>query len=150
MTPINPNHPQPALRQPERITAAELRHLLRAMQESIDSLQDDIAQLRDGLTAAASQPAAPAAAATTTQHTGAIAIVQVDDITMSMDDAGKPVYKARGGQYTKFGVRIWPEVLPALQIDPASLRPGPNPVVRRVQVLLSDTGQPRKVIGLAD
>ena len=39
---------------------------------------------------------------------------------VGIDYNGQPTYKAKGGQYAKFGVRIWPEVLPSLGIDPAS------------------------------
>jgi len=49
----------------------------------------------------------------------------------------------------KFGVRVWPETLPALGIDPATLKTGPNPLTLRVRALMGEKG-PRKVIGLAD
>jgi len=48
----------------------------------------------------------------------------------------------------KFGVRIWPEILPELGIDPDRLKPDPNPVNLHVLALMGDKG-PRKVIGLA-
>ncbi len=66
---------------------------------------------------------------------------------MSYDDAGQPVYKVKGGQYQKFGVRVWPEILPALGVDPGSLKPGPIRVNLKVNVLMGENG-PRKVISL--
>lgn len=58
------------------------------------------------------------------------------------------MYKIKGGQYTKFGVRVWPEVLPKLGVDPAALKPGPNPFNKPVLALVGEKG-PQKVIGLA-
>ena len=50
--------------------------------------------------------------------------------------------------YMKFGVRIWPEILPELGIDPAELKPGFNPIMLHVLALMGDKG-PRKGFGLA-
>jgi hypothetical protein len=69
-------------------------------------------------------------------------------LLVGIDDNGQPTYKAKGGQYAKFGVRIWPETLPLLGIDPASLKPGPNAISLRVLAIMGDKG-PREVIGLA-
>jgi hypothetical protein len=61
----------------------------------------------------------------------------------------------RSTPYNKFGVRVWPETLPALGIDPLSLKPGPNaqtPITARVLMQISEeTGKsnPRKVTGKA-
>ena len=126
---------------PDRITAAELRAALQALTERLDQIEANIISLRDGLTTAASQPAAPA-------PTGETIALDVSLLLMSYDDNGHPVYKAKGGQYQKFGVRVWPEILPALGVDPASLKPGPNPVNLKVNVLMGENG-PRKVISLA-
>ena len=108
------------------------------------------ALLREGLATAARQPAAAPAA---TGHREASCKETVDflatTLLVGIDDNGQPTYKAKGGQYAKFGVRIWPEVLPALGIDPAALKPGPNPVNLHVLDLMGDKG-PRKVIGLAN
>ncbi len=73
---------------------------------------------------------------------------EATNLLLSYDDNGQPVYKVKGGQYQKFGVRVWPEVLPLLNVDPASLKPGPNPVKLHVVVLMGEHG-PRKVIGLS-
>jgi hypothetical protein len=127
---------------PDKITPAELRAAFQALTERLDTIEADITALRDGLAAAASQPqAAPAPAGQTVDFLATTLLVGIDD-------NGQPTYKAKGGQYAKFGVRIWPEVLPSLGIDPAALKPGPNPVNLHVLALMGEKG-PRKVIGLA-
>jgi len=85
--------------------------------------------------------AAPAPAGQTVDFVATVLLVGVDD-------NGPPTYKAKGGQYMKFGVRVWPEVLPALGVDPATLKLGPNPDNLHVVAIMGDKG-PRKVIGLA-
>lgn len=134
----HPTTPIPAS-QPDRLTAAELRTALQSLTERLDQIEASLAVLREGLTAAASQPAPVA--------TGETVTFDASVLLMSYDDNGQPVYKVKGGQYMKFGVRIWPEVLPALGVDPAALKPGPNPVALKVRVLMGEHG-PRKVIGL--
>jgi hypothetical protein len=132
--------PETQVPPPERMSAAELRSTLQALTERLDQIEASLALVREGLTAAASQPSpAPAAGETVT--------LEASVLLMSYDDAGQPVYKVKGGQYMKFGVRVWPEVLPGLGVDPAALKPGPNPVSLRVRVLMGEHG-PRKVIGL--
>ncbi len=140
---------------PGKMTPAELRSSLQALIERLDQIEADISALRDGLALATTAsplgdqpqpaPASPghreASCQETTDFIATILLVGVDD-------NGLPTYKAKGGQYMKFGVRIWPEVLPELSIEPASLKPGPNPVNLHLLALLGDKG-PRKVIGLA-
>jgi hypothetical protein len=124
------------------MTPAELRQAFQALTERLDQIESEITALRDGLAAAASQPQpAPASPGQTVDFIATILLVGVDD-------NGLPNYKAKGGQYMKFGVRVWPEVLPELGLDPASLKPGPNPINLHVLALMGDKG-PRKVIGLA-
>lgn len=127
---------------PDKMTPAELRGAFQALTERLDQIEAEITALRDGLAAAVTQPqTAPAPAGQTVDFFATILLV-------GMDDNGQPTYKAKGGPYMKFGVRIWPEILPELGIDPATLKPGPNPVNLHVLALMGDKG-PRKVIGLA-
>ncbi len=102
--------------------------------------------------AAAARPPLPAIAKHPVRRPWTFSVLLV-----GIDDNGQPTYKAKGGQYAKFGVHIWPETLPALGVDPAELtcacsagagKPGPNPVNLHVLALMGDKG-PRKVIGLA-
>ena len=134
--------------QPDRMTAAELRAAFDLLHVEIAELRADIAQMKSGLQTAA-QPA-PASTAE----------MQIDSIIMTTDDNGKPAYKAKGAPYQKHGVRVWDEVLPLLGIDPASLKPGPNPQSQPIpaRVLMGETTNretgekgvgPRKVTGKA-
>jgi len=126
----------------DKITPAELRAAFQALNERLDMLETELASMREGLNAAASQPQpAAAGAGNTIDFMASILLV-------GMDDNGQPTYKMKGGQYMKFGVRVWPEILPELGIDPGSLKPGPNPVNLHVLALMGEKG-PRKVIGLA-
>jgi hypothetical protein len=97
------------------------------------------------------QPAAaPGATATNGDAAGgSYEDFDAEALTMGTDDNGKVVYKVRGGKYGKFGVRVWPEVLPLLGVDIDELDTGPNPFTRRVRVLLDQTGAAKKVVGLA-
>jgi hypothetical protein len=140
-------HPTPLDIQPDankatagRMNATELRAALQALTERLDQIEASLAAVREGLTAA-SQPAP-------SQPAGETVVIDASVLLMSYDDTGQPVYKIKGGQYMKFGIRVWPEVLPALGVDPASLKPGPNPVNLRVRVLMGEHG-PRKVVSLA-
>ena len=128
---------------PDRITAAEMRGLIQALAERLDQIEEDINLLREGLTAAATRQQQTAA-----QPAGETVTFDATILLVGIDDNGAPTYKAKGGMYQKFGVRVWPEVLPALGIDPASLKPGPNPVSLRLVALMGEHG-PRKVISLA-
>lgn len=66
-----------------------------------------------------------------------------------MDDEGKPVYRVRGLLNPKFGIRIWPEVLPKLRINPDQLQPSPNPFCATVLAIVGEN-YPKKVIALAN
>lgn len=140
--------------QPDRITAQEIRDLFAGMTEDvermerrllgkIEALTEELEAMRGGLQTAATPPAV-----------GTFGEMVIDTIVMTYDDAGKPAYKAKGAPYQKHGVRVWDEVLPALGIDPASLKPGPNtiePISARVLMNApteeGKTAQPRKVTG---
>jgi hypothetical protein len=140
--PTPPNHqPDNDKTGAGKMTAEELRSALQALTERLDQIEASLAAVREGLTVAASQPAP-------NQPAGETVLMEATILLMSYDDNGQPVYKVKGGQYMKFGVRVWPEVLPALGVDPATLKPGPNPVNLRVRVLMGEHG-PRKVISLA-
>ena len=131
--------------QPDRITAAEIRELFAELRAELATLDAKLEAMRGGLQQAATPPAV-----------GTFGEMMIDSIVMTYDDAGKPAYKAKGAPYQKHGVRIWDEVLPALGIDPATLKPGPNaiePIRARVQMNApteeGKTAQPRKVTGKA-
>lgn len=127
-----------------------IEHLIE-ISESGAEASADAAQMLGKFSEAWSRPrpegtraavAAPAAAA------GPTVVFMADTISYGIAEDGKPVYKAKGGQYTKFGVRVWPEALQALGIDAATLKPGPNAFGKAVVALMGEKG-PQKVIGLA-
>jgi hypothetical protein len=147
----------PTTTQPDRITAQEIRDLFAGMSEDVEKMEkrllkkieiltEELEAMRGGLQTAATPPAV-----------GTFGEMMIESIVMTYDEAGKPAYKAKGAPYQKHGVRVWDEVLPALGIDPAALKPGPNPITpairARVQMNPSTedgkTAQPRKVTGKA-
>jgi hypothetical protein len=142
----------PTPTQPDRITAAEIRELFKNQNQQVHELRLEVAELRamietmrNGLQTAATPPAV-----------GTFGEMMIESIVMTYDDAGKPAYKAKGAPYQKHGVRVWDEVLPALGIDPETLKPGPNAIAPaiRARVLMNPPqddkpAQPRKITGKA-
>jgi hypothetical protein len=137
---------QPA---PDKMTAQELRDQFHQLFQEMEQLRADFENMRAGLMNAASR-----------QNAGTETYKDFDasEILLSYDDKGQPTYKIKGVPFSKFGVRVWPEVLPDLGIDPDTLRPGPNLFRCKVRALMfeatSEAGtlsmQPKKIIGKAD
>jgi hypothetical protein len=132
--------------QPDKMTAQELRDEFAAIHAQLEALTDTLTTITQGIQHAAT--------ATPPAQGGTFSEMVIDCIIMTYDDNGKPAYKATGTPWIKFGVRVWDEVLPLLGIDPASLRPGKNPLLDpiRTRVLMNapeegKTAQPRKVTG---
>ena len=134
---------------------ARLTSSSEAQLEALREIRSLLGIISGKLDAIADRPApAPAAAVTTTNGNGEAANDSYKDfdaeaITMGQDDNGRVVYKVKGGQYGKFGVRVWPEVLPLLGVDIDGLTPGPNAFTGRVRALLDETGSAKKVVGPA-
>jgi len=137
----------PTNNKPEKITAEEFRNTFQTLSERLDQIEAELSSLREGLAAAASGSPSGSQPALGSLGSGESVVFDAVILLMSYDDNGQPIYKAKGGPYMKFGVRIWPEVLPTLGVDPATLKPGPNPINIRVRALMGEHG-PRKVIGL--
>lgn len=141
-TPTTPQQQAEAFRE-------EIRAAFDLLHVEIAELRADLAQMREGLTHA-SQPAP-------ITNSGTKEMV-IETIIMTYDDNGKPAYKAKGAPYQSFGVRVWPEILPILGIDPATLKPGPNTIAPiRASVEMGETKDdngnprqsPRKITGRA-
>jgi len=128
-----------------RADLAEIMDELHSQRAELVNVRADLEAIRAGLTQA-SQPA---------PTVGTFAEMVIDSIIMTYTDKGEAAYKATGAPYNKFGVRVWPETLPALGIDPNNLKPGPNPQAQpiRARVLMktNESGQPapQKVTGKA-
>lgn len=94
---------------------------------------------------AAAEPAvaaAPAAAPAAAGYTDFMA----EAIIMNYSDAGEPTFKIQGKPFDKFGIRVYPEVLPALGVDIAKLKPGRNEISCMVRALNGEK-YPKKVVG---
>ena len=131
---------------------ADLRQTVRQLTEMVAPVAADHARLTDCLEKLEAALAAGAVAAgpESNHAAGVYCDFHADTILLSYDDAGNPAYKIKGQPFAKFGVRVWPETLPALGIDAAALKPGPNPISLAVRAVLNpETNKPRKVIGLA-
>jgi hypothetical protein len=120
--------------------------LLAAISENLERILSMGSQLADAL-ALLRQPisvASPAQAMPAGEYTEFTA----EAVVMTYNDKGEPAYKIVGHPYSRYGVRVWPEVLSALGIDPAQLKPGPNPFSARVVALMGEHG-PKKITGRA-
>jgi hypothetical protein len=126
-------------------TIAEQIHYLVDLVNALADQVTSVTRALDAIAATASQPASH----TQSQPNGDYSIFQATELVMSYDDKGNQTYKIKGGPYMTYGVRVWPEVLPALGIDLATLKPGPNPFTQQVRALMGETG-PRKIVGLAN
>ena len=138
MTPPTPAQQAEAFRE-------EIRKALADIAAEIAAIHAEIRQIKSG----------PATAGTQAVQ---FSEMLIDNIIMMTDENGKLSYKGKGAPYQKHGVKIWDEVLSALGIDPAALKPGPNPQNPpiRARVLMGETTNretgetgigPRKVIG---
>ena len=164
-TPNQPKVPQvsPQMALLERIAKAEEQNTasLAALHDEMEQLLDTlnatveanapIAETLSRIAEALSRPAQVAAPAAVSSQAQFAPDGYVDfpatSITLAHDDNGQAVYKIKGDRYNKFGVRVWPEILPQLGIDVDQLKPGPNPFGAVVRALMGEKG-PRKVIGL--
>ena len=146
----------------DRTRSIELLESLLEASETQTAIISDLANAINSLvatlTAAAqvlSQPPALAAPAAqpASAPAGAFQDFESSAIIMTYNDKGEPAFKIVGFPFNTFGVRCWPETLPSLGIDPANLKPGPNPYAAQVRAMMvesSATGKltPKKIIGL--
>ena len=75
--------------------------------------------------------------------------IPAEEMVCTVSD-GVPYWKVRGGEYRKFGVTIWPEVLEAAGFDPKRLNPLEAISLKgyTATILLKENGQPKKVLNL--
>ena len=137
---------------------AESLDLLRRIAEGIERLLEISSQTHEasvttaealarlGQALSSLQPEASVVAAP--QPAGEYRVITAEALIMTYTDNGEPAYKIIGQPYSKFGVRVWPEILPTLGVNPSQLKPGRNPYNAAVLVLMGERG-PKKVIGLA-
>lgn len=118
--------------------------LIKRQGDALNALTTEMLFLKqhpaaEAATATAAAPVAGRGNESTTQFVAQTISYGVTD--------GKPVYKAKGGQFMKFGVTIWPEVLPMLGLDATKLQFGENQFGKPVVAILKE-GKAQKVIGL--
>lgn len=132
---------------PERITAAELREQFATLTEEVARLRKLIEQK---LMATSSPLPAPIAIGPCPKDCRDFLAEQA---IVGVDDNGQPTYKLKGFPFVRFGVRIWPEALPRLGLDPETLKPGPNQLPNGgmvVRAVLDGKGHAKKIVGLGN
>lgn len=128
----------------ERIAAAT-----EANAAAIRALADEIAALRAELEARPATGTGPTVVPAASYTAARCVDFQAESVVVTIAEDGNPAYRIRGFPFIKFGVRVWPEVLPNIGLDPGALKPGTNPFCAMVRASLNDEGKPKKVIGLA-
>lgn len=119
-----------------------------ATAESSGTVAESLAAFNAAMATWTAPSASSGAVTPQAAQAGPTVVFMAETISYGIAEDGKPVYKVRGGQYQKFGVRVWPETLSLLGIDAGKLKPGPNAFAKPVIALMGEKG-PRKVIGLA-
>ena len=93
----------------ETITLPQLRAMLADLHQRMDTISSELAALRAGLAQAATPPQA-----------GSYEALPASRLERERVK-GKTYYRIMGGRYTKHGIRIWPEGLAAIGIDPDAI-----------------------------
>jgi hypothetical protein len=78
-------------------------------------------------------------------------IVEFDaeEIVTILDDSGtRKLFRIKGGQFSTYGLRVWPEVLETLGFEPELMELGSTPLHLRVAARVGIQGK-QKVIGIA-
>jgi hypothetical protein len=131
------------------ITLEQLRDMLGGLHDRMDRMTEEFEELKSAVSGIHTATQSARIEFTT---------MQAESLIKSFNDKGEPVYKVKGEPYSKFGVRLWPEVLEKLPIDAEKLEPGPNKIDLPLRVLMgthkdSETGEikpsPKKIVGLA-
>jgi uncharacterized membrane protein len=114
-----------------RADLAEIMDELHSQRAELVNVRADLEAIRAGLTQA-SQPA---------RGNATFGEMEITAILKSIDKQNKINYTATGTPYSKWGVRVWDEILPALGIDPDTLEFGNNTITPaiRARVLLGET-----------
>ena len=71
-------------------------------------------------------------------------------VSVELAPKGEKAYKFKGGRYSKYGVRIWPEVMETLGWELDSLKPGTDHKVDKQAKILVHEGKVQKVIAFLD
>lgn len=142
-THANGNERSQSLALLERIAAAT-----EANAAAIHALAEELAALRAQLEAQPGPAAGGPTVVPAASFTAARCVdFQAESIVVTIAEDGNPAYKVKGFPFIKFGVRVWPEVLPNIGVNPDALKPGTNAFSAMVRAVLNEEGKPKKVIG---
>jgi hypothetical protein len=80
---------------------------------------------------------------------GQIIEFDAEEIVTILDDSGtRKLFRIKGGQFSTYGLRVWPEVLETLGFEPELMELGSTPLHLRVAARVGIQGK-QKVIGIA-
>ena len=80
---------------------------------------------------------------------GHIIEFDAEEIVTTLDDSGtRKLFRIKGGQFSTYGLRVWPEVLETLGFEPELMELGSTPFHLRVAARVGIQGK-QKVIGIA-
>jgi hypothetical protein len=80
---------------------------------------------------------------------GQIIEFDAEEIVTILDDSGtRKLFRIKGGQFSTYGLRVWPEVLETLGLEPELMELGSTPLHLRVAARVGIQGK-QKVIGIA-
>jgi hypothetical protein len=80
---------------------------------------------------------------------GQIIEFDAEEIVTILDDSGtRKLFRIKGGQFSTYGLRVWPEVLETLGFEPELMELGSTPFQLRVAARVGIQGK-QKVIGIA-
>jgi hypothetical protein len=80
---------------------------------------------------------------------GQIIEFDAEEIVTILDDSGtRKLFRIKGGQFSTYGLRVWPEVLETLGFEPELMELGSTPFHLRVAARVGIQGK-QKVIGIA-
>jgi hypothetical protein len=84
-----------------------------------------------------------------TNGNGQIVEFDAEEIVTILDDSGtRKLFRIKGGQFSTYGLRVWPEVLETLGFEPELMELGSTPLHLRVAARVGIQGK-QKVIGIA-
>ena len=74
-------------------------------------------------------------------------IFDANELTCKIED-GQTYWKVRGGQFTKYGITVWPEVFKATGLEFDPMKAPYSLAGWKAAYIVGDEGKPKKVIAL--
>jgi hypothetical protein len=120
-----------------------LEKILEQLEHQTDSMDALCARLEGGSQSPASH--------TTNGNGQKESVIEFDaeEILTTLDNSGnRKLFRIKGGQFSTYGLRVWPEVLETLGFEPELMELGSTPLHLRVAARVGIQGK-QKVIGIA-